>query len=146
MYPWIVSYLVNSCNTLDTCPNHVAKITILIVRRIVRWWYAFFTWRGPSPTFALLHIHTSCSISCSRLRTSCIHFLPSNHYHIFRLCIMCRLAMSAHGSREQWWSVGSGACLLWNLELRDCWVGICWRLRVSEARGTLCANDILRSS
>ena len=54
--------------------------------------------------------------------------------------------MSADGSGEQWWSVGSGAWLLWNLELRDCWVGIWWRSLIVEGRGSLCARDILRSS
>ena len=58
----------------------------------------------------------------------------------------CRKDMSADGSSEQWSSVGSGACLLWNLELRDCWVGIWWRLRVLEVRGSLYVHDILRSS
>ena len=58
----------------------------------------------------------------------------------------CGQGTSADGSSEQWWSVGSDACLLWNLELRDCWVGIWWRLLIVEARVALCAHNILRPS
>ena len=63
-----------------------------------------------------------------------------------RRIVACRQTISADGSDELCWSGGSDAFLLWNQEFRNCWVGICWRLRVSEARGTLCAHDILRSS